>query len=844
MTLTNQQARAAAADGSVAVVAGAGSGKTHMLVARFLHHLDAHGLTPLQIVAVTFTEKAAVELRARVRRAVQLARPDDFDTLAELDAAQISTIHALCARILRDHPEAAGILPGARILDEQQTQLWLAGQYGQALASLPERVFQRIPYSRMSHLLGALLADPIAAERAFQVSSEHWATWAAQAQTRAVRKLTGSVAWQNTLDVLRAFTGADHDRIESARREAIQHATALPGDPTSHAAGLLDVKLTGGSAKNWPDGGLSEVKDAVKTLRKLTEDALKEGLTLTLGPSDTWLEAALPDLREAFELVRAFLAERKRREGLLDYADLEVYALHALRDPDVRAHYARRWRAFLLDEFQDTNPIQDEILRLLRGDARTTIVGDEKQSIYGFRRADVRLFRLVRQDIAEGGGEEVQLDLSFRTHRALVEQSNAIFAPLLGDLHAPLQAAREAAHAPGSCVEAYLVQADATSTQLRRAEGTFIARRIQELLGGGFLIQGEDGPRPVRRGDIAVLSRTWGPLEGYGAALNAAGIPVVQAGGGSLLETRQALDALGLLTAVALHDPLAIIGTLRSPFCAVSDRTLQELHLAREDRSWLDVLDLSEDPAVQRARQLLRTLQSERRALSLSRLLQLADRLTGYTAVLANLWNAERRLADWRGTLDFIRSLERGEEDVFPVVRRLGELVSADLHVPRPVLEAGDAVTLLTMHGAKGLEWPVVIVADLGWTPPSSSNGVLFSPEYGVACREGAEEAEPPVVFAVMNASRAEREDAEARRLLYVALTRARDHLILTASGNSSHSLLALLEPGLGSAGVSITPVIPEEGDLGLASLGRLPTPAAPREVLIHREEAKIKSGL
>lgn len=833
MTLTDQQARAATADNSVAVVAGAGSGKTHMLVARYLHHLEAHNLTPLQIVAVTFTEKAAVELRARVRRAVQQARPDDFDTLAELDAAQISTIHALCARILRDHPEAAGILPDARILDEQQTQLWLADQYSQALASLPEHVFQRLPYSRMSELLGALLADPIAAERAFLVGSEDWATWAADAQTRAVQELTGSTTWKDALDVLGAYAGAENDRIECARREALLHATALSSDPATHAPGLLGVKLTGGSAKNWLDGGLSDVKDAVKTLRSLTEDASKQGLTLTLGPSDTWLEATLPDLREAFGLVRAFLAERKRREGLLDYADLEVYALNALRHSDVREHYARRWKAFLLDEFQDTNPIQDEILRLLRGNARTTIVGDEKQSIYGFRRADVRLFRQVRQDIANGGGEEVQLDLSFRTHRTLVEQSNAIFAPLLGDLHAPLQAAREAPHAPSSSVEAHLLQADATSAQLKRAEGTFIARRVQELLNSGFLIQGQDGPRPVRPGDIAVLSRTWGPLEGYGAALNAAGVPVVQAGGGSLLQTREALDALNLLTAVALHDPLAIIGTLRSPFCTVSDRILQELHLTRDDRSWLDVLNHIEDNSVQRARHLLRTLQHERRTLPPSRLLQLADRLTGYTAVLANLWNAERRLADWRGMLDFIRTLERGEEDVFLVVRRLRELVNAELHVPRPALEAGDAVTLLTMHGAKGLEWPVVIVADLGWTPPNSSTGVLFSPEYGVACRPDTEDADPPVVFAVMNASRAQREEAEARRLLYVALTRARDHLVLTASGNTSRCLLALLEPGLRSTGIAITPFTPEESDLSLPTLGRLPVPPTPHEVLI-----------
>ncbi|MCD0168602.1 UvrD-helicase domain-containing protein, partial [Deinococcus sp. 23YEL01] len=148
MSLTDAQQRAAHAPSSVAVMAGAGSGKTHMLVARYLHHLDT--LSPLEIVATTFTEKAAAELRARIRRGVQASRPDDFDTLAELEAAQISTIHALCARIVRDHPAAAGVRPDVTILDEGQARVWRARHLRPALAALPARLFTHLSFSAVA----------------------------------------------------------------------------------------------------------------------------------------------------------------------------------------------------------------------------------------------------------------------------------------------------------------------------------------------------------------------------------------------------------------------------------------------------------------------------------------------------------------------------------------------------------------------------------------------------------------------------------------------------------------------------------------------------------------------
>ncbi|WP_146160712.1 UvrD-helicase domain-containing protein [Deinococcus arcticus] len=803
MSLTDAQQQAAHAPGSVAVMAGAGSGKTHMLVARYLHHLQT--LSPLEIVATTFTEKAAAELRARIRRGVQASRPDDFETLAELEAAQISTIHALCARIVRDHPAAADVRPDVTILDEGQARVWRARHLRPALAELPDRLFTHVSFSRMAGLLPALLDDPLLAERALSVGRDRWETWATQARAQALDELTGAASWQAAVHVLQTCSGTPGDRMEAVRREALTHLAALTGEGLMAAvAGLLELKLTGGSPKAWPNGDLAQVKEAVKTLRGHLEAAQKTGLlTLTPSAADEWLAAALPDVREAFVAVRDTLTRLKRQAGLLDFAALEVRALQALQDPAVRAHYHGRWRAYLIDEAQDTNPVQAELLDLLSGGAQRTLVGDEKQSVYGFRRADPALFRAAGALIASSGGAAVSLDRSFRTHAALVDTANRVFATLLGPLHAPLTADR--AGPPGPAVEAWHLEDTKPKARARMAEAAHLAARVRALLDEPTLIYDPHlrGERPVRPGDIAVLTRGWAALRPIGRALAEAGVPVHEAGGGSLLDTQEARDGLALLAATALHDPAALVAVLRSPLGGVNDAVIWDLARARgEDGDWFRALETSTAPPLERARHLMGELRRLCRQEPPSVLLQQADRLTGYTAVLANLWDAERRLADWRGLTELVRQLERGHDETFTVVQALREMIQADVVVPRPPLEAGDAVILTTMHSSKGLEWPVVLVADLNWSAPGESGDVLLDAELGVGLRQ---DETPTVAWTLMAARRRAREEAEARRLLYVALTRARDRLILSANGPAKPgTLLGLLAPGLQAAGVDL----------------------------------------
>lgn len=831
------------------MVAGAGTGKTAMLSERYLHHLTSEGLSPLGVVAVTFTERAADELRSRIRARASGSGAVDEEAVAELEAAQISTIHALCSRILREHPEEAGVPPDFGVLDELTGNAWAAERLLDALDGLPAETFAAVSYDALHEVLPDLLADPVAAEEALAHGPERWEELAASARTEALGELLASTATSDSWSLLQGISGAAEDKMEEQRSLAVESLAALERlasegrtgveDTRPCLEGLASINLQGGKKGSWAEGELDEVKTALRTVRDAVRAELKRGLVvLSTGPADERLAASLPTLGEALSSVSEGLSGAKRRARALDFADLEAHALRALEHESVREYYRERWRAVLVDEFQDTNPVQARILERLSEAASLTIVGDEQQSIYGFRRAEAGVFRRFREKIAaEPEGEEVVLSTSFRTHGPLVEKMNAVFDTVLEELHRPLDASRESAPHEGPHLRAFAVDAGdsgAKKAECQRAEAAHLARALREMLDEGVRVHNPqtDEERPVRPGDIAFLSRVWGPLEVYGGALAAEGIPAVHAGGGNLLDTREARDGLVLLRFLAdTSDDVALAAILRGPYFAVEDTVLQRLAETKSrQQSWWDLLRPqkphnesvgdadAEDKSggvLPAAGDVLRDLLEQRQVEPPSSLLEMADKVTGYTAVISNLPGGERRLADWRGFRDLVRGLEGGARDVFSVVRELRGLSEAGASPPRPALEAGDAVTLTTIHSGKGLEWPVVVIPDLARTGPNRPPEILFEPDLGAALDVSEEEEEAPVLYRLILERRKRREEAEARRVFYVAPTRARDHLILSATEGVSNRLcgLTLLAPGLDAAETSLTPVAFDEED-------------------------------
>lgn len=814
MSLTAEQQAAAYAPQSVCVTAGAGTGKTHMLAERYLYHLKA-GASPLEIVAVTFTKRAAAELRSRIRQTVARQAPDRPDWLAELEAAQISTFHNLAARICREHPTAAEVPPDFTILDEQEQPLWEAEQWAIALDKLPANIYAQVPFSTLQAALQAFLQDPLTATAALQRRQADWLPSLQAVRQQAQQDLIQHPVWQQARSVLNGCAGKAGDKLEANRQIAVEAIAQVEAAIEAHAnlQPSLDrfksIKLSGGSQKNWANKEeLDWVKSCLKALRNHVNTVQNEGLIhLQITEIDDQIEAMLPALQTAFEHVRSHFQTAKQHQRILDFTDLEVHALKALEHSDVRDDYAQRWHVFLIDEFQDTNPTQGALLAHLTDPATLTLVGDEKQSIYGFRRADVSVFREWRDRIQTQSGTTVSLTTSFRTHKPLVETLNTLFAPVLEELHQSLNAQREAPHTAPH-LELYTIAKDAAPTvkldaaQRRSLEAQHIADRVEDLLNQGIQVwdKATRSPRPLQPGDIAVLSRARAPLRIYGQAIEHRNIPILEAGGGNLLDTREAKDALALLQVLA--DPsndIALVALLRSPFFAVSDRILFHLSQMSDATTWWQRLTRSRDDTLQTAAEILRLLLRELAAEPASRLLQLADHHTGYTAVIANLPGGDRRMADWQGILDRVRQIEQNMADVQGVTHRLSRMVRHEITVPRPTLAAANAVTLMTIHSSKGLEWPIVIVPDLARKPPSDYPSVRFDANLGVSFKlEDPEDGEKQksALYEVLERRQQALDQAEAKRVLYVALTRARDRLILSAADDRG-SGISLLQPGL-----------------------------------------------
>jgi ATP-dependent helicase/nuclease subunit A len=821
-SLTPEQQAAAYAPCSVVITAGAGTGKTHMLAERYLYYLRDRNLSPLEIVAVTFTEKAATELRSRIRTLVSQELPQRLDLLAELEAAQISTIHALSARVCQEHFQLLNIPADFQVLDNLEGQVWLDDGLQQALTQLSPEVFQLIPYSLLKDVLGRLLDDPYTAHQALQQGIQDWEQLIVNARLQAVKTIVNDPIWQPNHEILQQHQGQGGDKLEAIRLSVLQAIADLENaeNITLAIATILQVNLRVGSPKNWQD--MKAVKNALTTLRDLVKRVASQGLLdLTLGEADEQLKLMLPALTEAYQEVTGYLSRLKLQRQVLTFNDLELYALKALTNISVQDYYHQRWQVFLIDEFQDTNPTQAELLQTLTSQAELTVVGDIKQSIYGFRRADIRVFQQFRDRILQNNGKEVILSTSFRTHETLINQLNQMFAPLLAENHQDLHGFRPSASlGESSGTDKYLdkylqvlVIGDPLTQEgetkppkpnranRQRVEAFALAARIKQMLDRQTPIfdRHTRQTRSLEPKDIAILTRTWQPLEVYGEALAAIGIPVAPGGGGNLLATREAKDATALLRFLANpQDDLALVAVLRSPFFAVSDRLLFQVQesfttatsdaTSELDPCWWDEIQkmqLPEQfPELSRPAQVLQQLLKSRQSEMPSRVLQLADQLTGYTAVMANLPGAERRLADWCGFGQLVKDLEQGTYDLFGVVRRLKGLSDKEVAVPRPIIAVNNAVSLMTIYAAKGLEWSLVIVADLSKERPKSYPAIRFDAQLGVAVtsKTSLGETQKPVLYSWLEHLQSQQDREEAVRVIYVALTRARDYLILSAA--------------------------------------------------------------
>jgi ATP-dependent helicase/nuclease subunit A len=697
--------------------AAAGSGKTSVLVERFARAVLEDGVAPARILAITFTERAAGELRERVRaRFLELG---EREAARDTEAAFVGTFHGFCARLLRSHPLMAGLDPEFTILDEG-----LAGRLRDRAFSLALRDFVR--GERPAHV--DLLA-------AYGVDRVHAMVAAVHAQLRS----------------------------QGQRLPRLPVATVAPED---------------------------------------------------IGPEQVDAAAACVLLDELLAGFGGAYEQLKRARGAVDFDDLELCARQLLDERDtVRGAWSERFELLMVDEFQDTNPRQLAILHALERENLFT-VGDELQSIYGFRHADVTLFRARRARLAEHGGS-LALRSNFRSRAELLAVVNTAFAERFDDF-SPLVAGREEPPAgegqssgeepraellltarsgweDDGTLAARIADGLPTAPLWRQAEARLLAQRVAELIDGGH----------ARAGEIVLLLRAVGDLDVYERALQLCGVRTLAAVGG-FWEHQQVGDLLAYLRALANPlDEEALYATLASPLAGVSLDGLALLARAvRESRrpAW-EVAPAAGEPdghpigLAERDRRLLAAfctrLRSERASASrrtVSQLLVRAIDASGYRQHVLGLEWGQRRLANIHKLLRVARRFEASEgRDLRGFLDHVAHLRdaqnSAEPDAPVDGVEP-DAVRLMTIHAAKGLEFPVVCVADLGRAQNTRVGDLLVDGErigLQLASLDGAKPA-PALDYEALCEERRAAEAEEEDRIVYVAMTRARERLILSGA--------------------------------------------------------------
>jgi ATP-dependent exoDNAse (exonuclease V) beta subunit len=751
-----------------------------------------------RLLTLTFTEKAATEMRERVaRRFLGEGRPD---LRRAVETAWVSTFHSFCARLLKENAVEAGVDPSFQVLAEGDASLLLEEAREETVARwAAERPDDLAPLALVAAgdfeaLLAGLLAEGPGAGRSF---ADLFAAAAdpppPAGEVEAVRAALRALAPD-----LDRYGGA----AATAARAAVGAGRALDGlDPA--AAGPAVLALRGSFRMPGRDpGGAVPAKPRLAALRAACDAATDALLARDAAPAARALAALLDEAAAAFR-------ERKRERGALDFADLEERALRLLEeDAEVREEARSRFDGILVDEFQDTNPAQERLLAALSVPGRRFVVGDPKQAIYGFRGADVAGFGRARAAAGEEG--TVLLVENFRSRPEVLRFSNAVLAPAFaagGGDQVPFERLEPgAAHGPkdGPSVEVHLVGGDAPLGDLRPREAALVAARVRALVAGRETCitrcdnEGKPGGRPLGWGDAAILLRATTDIKVYERALADADVPYQVVKGRGFFEAREVVDLANLLE--ALEDPthdLALAATLRSPFAGLDDGALLALvdglprseagraplctHLAPGARTPAGV-----SPAMRRRLDRFRAswagLLDLRRRGRLHGTVDAALRGTGYDLAVLLQPGGRQRAANLRKVWERARAFEEdglgGPGEFLRLVRRLRLREERETEAP---LAAEDAVALLTVHQAKGLEWPLVCIPDLGRRLPAVGGAVLArGGRAGLRVRRDGESVPTPL-WRTLRDEETRAEDAESVRLFHVALTRAKEHLVLSA---------------------------------------------------------------
>ena len=841
-----QQAAVTHRGGALLVSAAAGSGKTKVLVERLLSRiLDADDPKNIDdFLVITYTKAAAAELRLKIAQTINerlAAAPGDRRLKRQLHRiylADISTVHAFCSDLLRTYGHRLDLPGDFRVAEEAESQ------------ALQERVLERL----LEEAYGQEDEDFLSMAAVFGYGrDDRRLPGAVMKLHREMRCRPDMDAWQQeTLAALelqdvtddaatpwgRYLLDAFHSFLESRIaqfRAALQELPAYPRiqkglepvfrENLQAMEALLDAQgwdgLVAGKITSFGRAGAvrqpedAQVKERLSKLRTVTWSELKTWQDRFFGDS----QAVLADLRETAPALKtlvefaarfdaAYTAEKRRRR-ILDFSDLEHQAIRLLTDrythqpTAVAREISARYCEILVDEYQDSNAVQETIFEALsQGGRNRFMVGDVKQSIYRFRLADPTLFlgkyETYPDAAAAQPGEPGKLLLSenFRSRPEILAACNQVFGLVMRKSVGGLAYGHREALRPGRAfpplpepaVELHcLTHSGDEAPEKSRAEASFVARRIRNMLAAGTTVTDGDGLRPMVPGDIVILLRTLSGNAGpYLEALSRLGIPAVSDRGGNLLETPEVEILLSLLKIIDNpHQDVPLLSVLASPVFGFSPEALAAPR-TRERR--LDYFDaISREPGkFSDFLALLAQLREDARWMNLRELLESALHRTGFLAVFAAMEDGVSRVRNLQAFQRFVISFEAaGHKSLPELLWYLSDLQESGGQLPTPKVGGGNAVTIMSIHSSKGLEFPVVFLADLSrkFNFQDMREAILCDSDLGLGCNRVDTErfVRYPTLAKTAIARKLTQETiSEELRVLYVVMTRAKDRLVMT----------------------------------------------------------------
>ncbi len=745
--------------GRLAVTAGAGSGKTGVLTERFVHLVHAHGVNPESILTITFTRAATAEMKMRIIQ--KLERLELHDARQRIESAYIHTVHALCRRLLQENPFEAGIEPEPSVLSAPAARQRSREAFHRALESQLQNLTGD-QKDALVELIGAHLSlapgryDPL------------------DALYQAVQQLTNTARHQGlTLEEMREW------------------ATQFPRNPFEPLTALLQKQLPNLSSQP-PALSLEAIRNWLEHAQRSASDADTQSHIAYLRSI-----SGRADEAKEFQAHLDHYEQLKERMGVLDFDDMQIRALKMLRESAfVRRRYQRLFRYVLVDETQDIDPLQAQIIDLLSQGGNLMVVGDAQQSIYGFRHADPRVFlRWQNQAQADPNGKRVLLHANFRSHPDILAFVEKVLMPKWQDDFVRLRPMR-----PMQATPTWLPRVQVWYRKSRDAssEAQQVAATIQEWVERQSLQvhDPETGEvRPAEYRDFALLFRQFTRVQDYEAQFQAMGVPYFVVGGGRgywlQYEVRDIANLMRILSNG--QDEVALLSVLRSPLVGLSMDGLMSLVLEAQthDAPLLSVAlnapeaVLEPDDSEKLARfagwftPLMQSVGRESVGWIMARALE----YSAYEAKLLGLPRGTQMVANVRKLL----ALALDQPTLTPAqfaeqLDMMHRTEQQEGHAPT-YEEDANVVRFYTVHGAKGLEFPVVFLVDTAYRLRPRESAVLTEPrerQIGIRVRT-PDSAQPyeSLLYTLLADERKKRDEAEELRALYVALTRARDYLIV-----------------------------------------------------------------